>query len=157
MTHTVEIVQAPARSTAVTHIHVAPDAMPTIGEKMGEAFTMVARRLGEAGISPAGPAFASYTPADGGFDVAAGFGVVDTFTAPPGLERLDIGACEVAHTTHLGSYTELPSAYEDLQAEVTRQGRAVDEDGPMWEEYWSGPNTPDDQTRTEVYWPLAAE
>jgi effector-binding domain-containing protein len=58
---------------------------------------------------------------------------------------------------HVGAYTELPSAYQDLQAEVTRRGRALDEGSPMWEEYWSGPETPDDQTRTEVFWPVAAQ
>jgi predicted transcriptional regulator YdeE len=155
MTHTVEIVQVPARTTAVTHVHVAADEMPTIGEKMGEAFATVALRLGKAGLSPAGPALAYYQPAQGGFDIAVGFGVADTFTAPPGLDRLDIGACEVAHTTHLGAYAELPSAYEALHTEVTGRGRALHEDSPMWEEYWSTPDTPDDQTRTEVYWPVA--
>ncbi|MBJ7357001.1 GyrI-like domain-containing protein [Nocardioides sp.] len=156
MTHDVEIVTVPARTRAVTRIHVPAEAMPTIGERMSEAFATVVTRLGRAGIPPTGPAFACYTPADGGFDVAAGFGVPDTFAAPPGLERIDLGAREVAHTTHLGSYSGLPSAYEDLQTEVTRRGRALDGDSPMWEEYWSGPETPDEKTRTEVYWPVAA-
>lgn len=154
MPHDVEIVTVPARMTAVTRIHVPAEAMPTIGERLSEAFARVAARLDAAGISPAGPAFACYTPADGGFDVAAGFGVPGTFAAPAGLDRLDIDAGEVAHTTHLGSYAELPSAYEDLMTEVTRRGRAVDRNSPMWEEYWSGPDVPEEKTRTEVYWPV---
>lgn len=154
MTHPVEIVQIPTRTLAVTRIRVAPEDQPTIGEKMGEAFATVAAGLGEAGITPAGPAYAYYERADGGFAVAAGFGVADPFTAPPGLERMEVGGCEVAHTTHVGPYSDLPSAYEDLQAEAARLGRAVDPDSPMWEEYWSGPDTPDEKTRTEVYWPV---
>jgi effector-binding domain-containing protein len=115
----------------------------------------LATRLGEAGIEPAAPAFARSQPAGDGFDVTAGFGVPDTVTAPPGLERMDIGGCEAAHTTHLGPYTDLPSACEDLRAEAARLGRAVDAGSPMWEEYWSGPDTPEEQTRTEVYWPVS--
>ena len=130
------------------------DAKETIGDQMSAAFAEVATRLGTAGIAPAGPAFACYHPSDDGFDVDAGFTVPDSFAAPPGLARLHLDPREVAHTTHVGPYSELPSAYEDLQTEVTRRGRVLDGTTAMWEEYWSPPGTPDDETRTVVFCPL---
>ena len=156
MTHTVEILRAPATTAAVTRFHVDYEAIRTIGERMGPAFETVAARLGEAHIAPAGPPVAYYDPSADGFDVAAGFRVSEPFTAPPGLERLHLEEREVAHTTHLGPYAELQTAYLDLETEVEGHGRSLAWGGPMWEEYVSEPGAPEDQARTEVYWPVAA-
>jgi effector-binding domain-containing protein len=155
MTHTVEILRAPATTAAVTRFHVDYEAIRTIGERMGPAFETVAARLGEADIAPAGPPVAYYDPSADGFDVAAGFRVAAPFTAPPGLERLDVEPRDVAHTTHVGSYAELQTAYRDLETEVEGQGRSLAWEGPMWEEYVSPHDAPEDETRTEVYWPVA--
>lgn len=163
MTHQVEIVRTPARTVAVFCFHVRSAELPTIGERMGRAFGermgrafgAVAAELGRAHITPSGPAIASYEPAADGFEVAAGFPVSASFTAPAGLSRLDLPEVEAAHTTHVGPYSELSTAYNDLLTQAAAADRTVIPDGRMWEEYWSEPGTPDDQTRTEIYWPLA--
>jgi effector-binding domain-containing protein len=155
MSHTVQIMKTPATTVAVIRFHVDSRELPNIGERMGQAFGTVMAELGKAHITPDGPAIASYEPEGEGLDVAAGFRVPATFTAPPGLERLELAEVEAAHTTHMGPYSELPAAYEDLQVQAEAAGRTVARDRPMWEEYWSEPGTPDDQTRTEVYWPLS--
>jgi len=62
-------------------------------------------------------------------------------------------AGEVATTTHLGSYEKVSEAYDAIAAAVALQGLALDET-TMWEEYWSPPGTPDEQTKTVVYCPL---
>ena len=154
MTHHVEIVKTPAITVAVIRFRVRSADLPTIGEQMGRAFGTVVEELGKANIPPRGPAVASYAPAADGYEVAAGFPVSSSFTPPPGLARLDLGAVEAAHTTHIGPYSELSAAYDDLHAQARAADRTVDADGPMWEEYWSEPGTPDDETRTEIYWPL---
>jgi effector-binding domain-containing protein len=156
MPHEVEIVQVPASTAAVIRFHIRFDELPRIGERMESAFAQVMTELGEAHVIPNGPAVAVYEPAADGFDVATGFHVAPEFIAPPGLERLNLSAVDAAHTTHLGAYTELPTAYADVQAQAERVGRPVAWDLPMWEEYWSEPGTPDDQTRTEIYWPVTA-
>ena len=156
MHHLVDITRTPASTAAVTRFHVAEDELETIGEHMGRAFGTVMAALGQAHVDTDGPALACYEPAGDGFDVAAGFRVAPDFAAPPGLERLDLEEVEAAHTTHIGPYSELPTAYEDLHDQTAAAGRALARTGPMWEEYWSGPGTPDDQTRTEVYWPVVA-
>lgn len=154
--HEVEILTAPTTTAAVTKFHICADDLGTMGDKMRPAFGTVMARLGEAGITPEGPALGYYQPAGDGYDVAAGFKVAEPFTPPPGVERLDLGDVEVAHTTHLGSYAELPTAYDDLLHEATDRGLTLLQNVAMWEEYWSPPGTPDDQIRTEVYWPVAA-
>ena len=154
MQHTVDITRTQASTAAVTRFHVAYSDMATIGEHMSHAFGTVMAALGRDAIHSDGPALAYYEPGEDGFDVAAGFRVASDVATPPGLERLDIRETEAAHTTHLGAYSGLSAAYDDLRAEVEHAGRRLAE-GPMWEEYWSGPETPEDQTRTEVYWPLS--
>jgi effector-binding domain-containing protein len=156
MQHEVEIVRVPASTAAVIRFHVTHDELPRIGERMEQAFASVMTRLGEAKVIPNGPAVAVYEPTADGFDVATGFHVAPEFVAPLGLERLDLSAAEAAHTTHLGPYEELTTAYADLQEQAGRIGRPVAWGQPMWEEYWSEPGTPEDETRTEIYWPVAA-
>lgn len=154
MAHQVEFIRTPATTVAVIRFHVASAELPMIGERMGRAFGTVMAELGKVAISPNGPAIARYEPTEDGFDVAAGFRVPASFTAPPGLERLDLDEVDAAHTTHLGPYSELTTAYEDLQTQAEAADRTVASDGPMWEEYWSMPGTPEDQLRTEIYWPV---
>jgi effector-binding domain-containing protein len=156
MRHKVEITRTPATAAAVLRFHIGHDELPTIGERMERAFASVMTQLGEAHIIPNGPAVAVYEPVADGFEVATGFHVAPEFVAPPGLERLDLDSVEAAHTTHVGPYSELPAAYADVQEEAERAGRPVAWGVPMWEEYWSEPGTPDDEMRTEIYWPVAA-
>lgn len=155
MRHQVEIVRTPARTVAVARFHVGSAELPGIGERIGRAFGAVVAELGKVHVTPSGPAIASYAPATDGFEVAAGFPVPPSFTASPALSRLDLAEVEAAHTTHVGPYSELPAAYDDVRAYAAAAGRAVTSEGLMWEEYWSEPGTPDNQTRTEIYWPLA--
>ncbi|GAA1974896.1 hypothetical protein GCM10009798_40170 [Nocardioides panacihumi] len=154
MTHLVDIVTVPEAVAAVVRFHVAAEELPHIGERMGEAFGAVMAQLGAAQLTPVGPAFSSYRPVADGFDVAAGFRVPPASTVPPGLERLELEGSETAHTTHVGPYETLSSAYDDLVAQAGAAGRSVRTGGPMWEEYWSAPDAPADERRTEIYWPL---
>lgn len=154
MTHEVEIVTVPANTAAVVRFHVRHDELPTIGERMEDAFAAVMTELGKAHVIPNGPAIAVYEPVTDGLDVATGFHVTGSFVPPATLERLDLDAGEVAHTTHQGSYARLSEAYADLEEQAEQLGRPVILDGAMWEEYWSEPGTPEDQTRTEIFWPV---
>lgn len=156
MPHTIDIVRAPARTAAVLRFHVRHDELATIGERMERAFAAVMTDLGEAHVIPNGPAVAVYEPTRDGFDVATGFYVAHDFVPPPGLERLDLDAVDAVHTTHVGSYSGLTAAYADVQEQAARVGRPVAWGQPVWEEYWSEPGTPEDETRTEIYWPVSA-
>ncbi len=155
MEHKVDIAETPAIAVAAVRFHVGSEDMPRIGEQIGRAFGTVVERLQGAELAPTGPAVACYEPAADGFDVAAGFQVPLQAQVPSGLERLDLGGVEAAHTTHVGAYSDLHSAYDDLQAQAKAAGRELGNQARMWEEYWSGPETPESETRTEIYWPVA--
>jgi effector-binding domain-containing protein len=154
MNYEIEVLAVPARTLAVTKFHVARDDLPDMGETMGSAIGRVMNALSAAGAAPVGPPIACYEPAGDGFDVAAGFPVTSPVVGE-GVMTMELPSAEVAHTTHVGSYEELPKAYEALQAEVEARGRHLDDRAPMWEQYMTGPDQPPEQTRTEVYWPLA--
>lgn len=155
MTHEVDIVDVPATTAAVVRFHVRHDELPSIGEQMEGAFSTVMDELAHAHVVPNGPAVAVYHPTPDGFDVATGFHVAPSFDPPPSLERLDLDAATVAHTTHRGPYSRLTEAYTDLQEQAEELGRPVAWGASMWEEYWSEPGTPESETRTEIFWPVS--
>ncbi|MFN8520053.1 MAG: GyrI-like domain-containing protein [Chloroflexota bacterium] len=148
----VRIGMVPARELAVTLDH---GPASDIGRIVSAAFGTVAEHIARAGGRPHGPAVARFTMcADGTFDVAAGFPVDEAFTGDGVVEPLTLPATEVATTTFVGPYAELPRAYERLRSEVAAMGRRLDDSAPMWEEYWSEPTAAPADTRTEVFWPV---
>lgn len=155
MSREVDVQVVPARPAAVVTFSVTEGEMGAMGERMGTAFQRVLEALASAGTSPTGPALAHYEPTPEGFEVAAGFWVAAPLPdLGDDVTNLEVPETEVAHTTHVGPYDDLPSTYDALRVAVERTGRRL-ADGPMWEEYVTGPDMPPEQTRTEVYWPLA--
>ena len=142
------------RRVAVVCYQARPEE---IGAKAGEAFGRVAEHLARTGTPVTGPAVSCYTTGPETFDVASGF-VVDGEVQPgDGVEQCQLPSCDIATTTHVGPYDELAKAYDALRAGVLAHGRRLVEDGIMWEEYWSPPGTPPEQTRTVVCWPVVPQ
>lgn len=156
MAPTVEFVTVPRTTAVVARFHISAAEMPGVGDRIGAAFGTVIGGLSRTGVVVDGPAFAYYDPVGDGFDVSAGFEVPGTTSAPDDLELLVLEPTEVAHLTHLGSYADLPRAYDDLRSQVEVAHRTLQPDGPMWEEYWSEPGTPEAETRTEIFWPVSS-
>lgn len=154
MDYKVRIVHEPARNLAVMTFHSTVAQLP---EQMGRAFREVTDYLHRHGAPPAGPAVAYYEMVEDGFLVAAGFTVPRELPAEGDVVPLQLPDVEVATTTHLGAYDRLSEAYDALKQGAAAQGREVEETGGMWEEYWSGPETPAEEARTEVFWPLRPE
>lgn len=118
------------------------------------AFGTVADHLARLGRPPDGPAIARYTLRDdGSFDIAAGFAVDEPFEGDGIVEPLSLPAAEVATTTFVGTFPDLPLGYERLRTGVTELGRRLDEAAPVWEEY-PDPATPADEARVDIFWPL---
>jgi effector-binding domain-containing protein len=152
MTDDVRIVTTTPRELAVT---VSQGTAADIGPLVSSAFGTVMEHLARMGRQPHGPAVASYTMRDdGSFDLAAGFPVDEVIVGDGVVEPLTLPGSEVATTTFLGAYADLPLAYDRLRTGVAELGRKLDEAGPMWEEYWTEPAAPPDETRTEIFWPL---
>ena len=157
MTYAIDIGPATHRTLAVTNFHVGYSEMNTMGERISNAFGTVSSHLEHMGTAPVGPAVASYKALPDGFDVSAGFPVSDKFKSNKTVKRMDVGGCEVAHTTHMGSYDKLSAAYEAIREGAHIKGKHLSEELPMWEEYWSDPSTATDKTQTEIYWPVEPE
>jgi effector-binding domain-containing protein len=128
-----------------------------IGPKAGEAFHRVAVHLARIGVPIAGPAISIFAADEDAFHVTSGFVVEREFEPGEGIEPFALPEVEVATTTHVGPYDELDKAYDALGRGAAARGRQVDDTGPMWEEYWSGPETPPAETRTVVFRPLTPE
>ncbi len=151
MDHQVRIERRPAQHVAAVRFPTTP---AELGLKMASAFAEVMASLDRRDVAPAGPPLAYYQQQGDGFSVAAGF-PVDRELDPDGpVITVRLPAAEVVTTTHVGRYQDLPRAYAALARQAQKQGRQTDDSGGMWEEYQSPPGTPEDRTRTVVYWPL---
>lgn len=152
MTYVVDVECVAARPMAAVRFH---SGVSEIGERIGDAFSTVDTYLAREGIAPAGAAVARYVPAgDGSFDVEAGFIVARPVPGDDQVIGIELRGGEVAHTTHIGRYEELPNAYAAMHLHAHEMGRELDDGAAMWEEYWSPPESPVEETRTEIYWPL---
>jgi effector-binding domain-containing protein len=153
MTYDVRITTEPERHLAAVRTSTTFADIPNF---MGPAFERVAAHLGPLGLLGDGPAAARYTEMDaasGRVTVSAGFVVPEPIEGEGDVVPDVLPAAEVATATHLGSYEKVSEAYDAIAAAMALHGRELDE-STMWEEYWSPPGTPDDQTKTVVYCPL---
>jgi effector-binding domain-containing protein len=153
MAYEVRITQQPRQDLAVVRRRTTFSEIPTF---MGSSFERVADYLGKQDLLGPGPAVGRYTEMDmttGEVVVAAGFVVSQPIEGNGTVVPDETPACEVATTTHLGSYAKVSEAYDAIAKAMAVQGRELDET-TMWEEYWSPPDTPDDETKTVVYCPL---
>jgi effector-binding domain-containing protein len=152
MSHKIEIKHVPAMHTAQTHFRARPEEMAA---QFGTSFGKVAEYLTQAGVPFDGPAFARYVSHDDeGFEVDAGFVVPAAVAGKGEVSGGELPATEAAVTTHMGTYDSLTEAYTAIETWAKEHGRELDE--PMWEFYFSGPETPPAETRTDVVWPLKA-
>lgn len=147
----VTITHERGRRLAVVHYEARAE---DIGSKAGEAFRRVAAHLARTGVPIAGPAVSVFEADEDAFSVTSGFVVEGEFEPGEGVEPFRLPEVEVATTTHVGPYEELDKTYGALGRGAAARGRRVDDTGPMWEECWSGPETPPGETRTVVFRPL---
>ena len=149
----VTISREPGRRLAVVHYEARPE---DIGSKSADALRRVAVHLARVGVPITGPAVTVFEAEGDAFSVTSGFVVESDVEPGEGVEPFRLPEIEVATTTHVGPYEELDKAYEALGRGAAARGRRVDDTGPMWEEYWSGPGTPPAERRTVVFRPLRA-
>ncbi len=121
---------------------------------IGGTFERLYAHLAAIGVPPAGAPFVIYRSDPGSkvWDVEVCAPVSREVEAPAGLEYRTLSGGLVASTLHVGPYEQLGSAYDALAAWVGQQGyRSAD--APR-EVYLSPPETPSDQIRTIIEWPV---
>lgn len=143
--------QEPDRHLAVKRFKASPDQ---IGARMGQAFGTVYEYASHHGVQLIGPPIGCYEMGTRTtFEVLAGCAVEVPIEAEGDVEPYLLRGGPALTTVHVGSYDELPKAYEALEAHAREFGRELDM-STMWEEYLTGPSVPPDQMRTVVHWPL---
>lgn len=130
--------------------------MADIPKEMQEGFAALMGALGDVRVMPAGAAFCHYRKYDdrsATFDL--GFPVRPEDVKAARRAGLNIGETvsgRVMKAIHIGPYETLNVTYEALLAEMKSRGLEGTKD--MWEAYFSPRDTPAEEIRTEVYWPV---
>ncbi len=150
MSYEVTIDHENGRHLAVHEFEARTEEM---SQQMGEAFGQVMGHLQRIGADIAGPPASCYRT-EGGMRVAAGFVVAGPVEPGPGVEPFRLPDVDTATTVHAGAYDQLGDAYDALRDGAREQGREVDPQGLMWEEYVTEPDLPPAQLRTVVHWSL---
>jgi effector-binding domain-containing protein len=151
MNYDIEVRQVETRPIAAVRFRAKVAELP---QHMGAAFGAVMEYLGKTGTTPNGPALSLYDiVGEGEFEVAAGFYVPSPIEGDGHVVPVELPAGEAAFTTHMGSYEGLHEAYAAIQAWIQENGRES-AGNTMWEEYFSGPEAPPEETRTDIYCPL---
>ncbi len=124
---------------------------------MGEGFATLAGLLAAAKTAPAGMPLAHYLDYDEDsttFDLGFPIRAEDAGAArAAGLEVGETASGRVMKGTHMGPYETANETYQAMMAEMKSKGLTAARD--MWEIYFSPPETPKDQIRTDVVWPVS--
>lgn len=148
----VEIRELHPREAAIVRLAVPPDDLP---KAVPEALAEVAQAMATAGVELAGPPYTRYVEwGPDGVIAEIGFPVL---RPAPRIGRVGPGRLpggRVASIVHVGPYETLADTYGRLERRLAELGHG--DLGPMWECYWSDPDSePDPATwRTEILTPI---
>jgi len=137
MIDTPKLVDTEAKLTAVIHLEIQRDQMPThFGPATEELLSVLATQQ----IEPQGAAFAyHFRMPPGRFDFEVGFIVDATVVASGRVKASQLPATKVARTIYSGAYEGLHDGWEQLDTWLDSQGLQRAEE--LWEHYVIGPQT----------------
>ena len=132
-----------------------PVRLSEIGGVIGPAFGEVYGHLGARGIAGDGPPFVIYhaSPAESDpFDIEICAPVARRTDPPAGWQLHELPAGSFATLVHVGPYDTLGIAYDTLAAWIGAHDLVIA--GPPREVYLSEPETPPEQIRTIIEFPV---
>ncbi|WP_055046692.1 GyrI-like domain-containing protein [Devosia sp. A16] len=132
--------------------------LPQMSATMGQGFATLSQMFARAKAQMAGNPLAHYTD----FDATAasfelGFPVLEADIPALRAAGLSIGQSPGGTNmtaTHVGPYDTVARTYDLMTIAMKAQKLSPGKD--MWESYMSPPETPPEQIRTEVIWPVHA-
>jgi effector-binding domain-containing protein len=133
-----------------------PVRLSEIGGVLGQAFGEVYGHLQAGGVESGGPPFVIYhgmPAADEPFDVEICAPVLRAVDPPVGWLLQELPAGTFVTLLHVGPYDTVGAAYDTLTEWIGGHDLAVA--GPPREVYLSEPDTPPDETRTIVEFPVS--
>lgn len=147
-----EIKDQPERPTLSVRTHAAVQDLPQL---FGQIYGALMQYMSEMGAQPAGEPFAAYYNMDmQNLDVEIGFPVSRPLPARGEIQSGALPAGKFALTIHIGPYDTVGAAYEALTQYVKESG--YEPTGVAYEFYFSGPETPPEEIRTQIAFPVKA-
>jgi effector-binding domain-containing protein len=152
MPYQCELKQQPAKPTLSIRTRAAVQDLPTLfGKVIGE----IMKYLGELGERPAGMPYSAYYNLDmQNLDVEIGFPVAHKLAGKGEIQASEIPGGKLASVMHVGPYDKMGAAYDALTQWVKAQG--LETTGVAYELYYTGPETPPQDTRTEILFPITS-
>ena len=153
MAHEVKVAE---RTATLVLSKRLPVHLPEIGAALGAAFGEVYGYLGVRGAAPEGPPFAIYhsMPVPGEpLDMEICAPVPRVTDAPPGWASHTLPGGAFATLIHVGPYDSVGISYEAISAWIAAHDLIVAR--PPREVYLSPADTPPDQIRTIIEFPVA--
>lgn len=109
--------------------------------------------LGRTGVQPSGMPYAAYYNQDmQNLDLEIGFPVSTSITDNGEVKSGELPGGLWATLMNIGPYDSVGPAYETLTKAIAERGSTVA--GPVYEFYFDGPETPPEEIRTLVAFPI---
>jgi effector-binding domain-containing protein len=147
MTYQFEIKERAAQPTLFVRSICAVQDLPKF---FGKTFGDIIQYLESLGEQPTGAAYAIYYNMDmQALDMQAGFPVVHPIPGKGDIQSGEIPAGRYASGLNIGPYDKMEPFYDALNQWVKAQGGEVT--GVAFEWYFSPPETPPQEVKTEVW------
>ena len=152
MEYQCELKEQAAQPALSVRTHAAVQELPSL---IGKTYGAIMQYLAELGEQPAGMPFTAYYNMDmQNLDIEIGFPVAHPLAGKGEIQASEFPGGKLASVIHIGPYDQLGAAYEALGQWVKAQG--YEATGVTYELYYSGPDTPPQEIRTEIIFPLKA-
>ncbi|MBI5300911.1 MAG: GyrI-like domain-containing protein [Chloroflexi bacterium] len=150
MTYQCELKEQSAQPALSIRTHAAVQDLPQV---LGKAYSAIMQYLGEVGEQPAGMPFAAYYNMDmQNLDIEAGFPVARKIAGKGEIQASEFPGGKLASTVHIGPYEQMAPAYKALTQWIKANG--YEATGVAYEVYFSEPETPPQEIKTEIVFPL---
>jgi effector-binding domain-containing protein len=152
MKYTCGLVEQPAHLTLSVRTRSSVEELPRV---LGDIYKSITGYLTELGEDPPRAPFAAYYNMDmQDLDVEAGVLVQEELPGKGDIKPGKIPAGKYAVCMHVGPYNKIEPAYEALMEWVKEKG--LNPTGVAYEFYFNSPaDTPEDQLKTRIMFPLA--
>ena len=141
---------APLRHVLYQHFVVTEGQ---IGPTVQRSFAALYQRIGQSGVTPAGPPFAIYNTVAPPFDMFVCAPVASPTAPSDEFRFMEMPASRVVSLLHVGPYEQIERAYDVVEAYIRENGLTAT--GAPRETYLSPPNTPAAEIHTIIEWPIA--
>lgn len=150
MEYQCELKEQAAQPALSVRTHAAVQDLPAL---FGKAYGAIMQYLAELGEQPVGMPFAAYYDMNmQNMDVEIGFPVGRPLAGKGEIQASEFPGGKLASVMHIGPYDQMGPAYDALTQWAKAQG--YEATGVAYELFYSEPETPPMEIRTEIMFPL---